>query len=353
MYNNVLIRRWTAFEKLGVASISAPGMYHTSTSLDPGLDHRRLPRRDHARRADRRAHGAQPEQARAAAQGTEPHRPAGAAVDDVRGVRARDSAPAWRACSRAAASIRPPTSSAMTVNRWPDGYAYTYDTLGDPDVPPEQRPHVDRPPALRARSTIANSDAGAAAFTNQAIDEAHRAVQELLVSARAGVTLARRLSCPRRRRMNVNDRALGMDRATSRGATSSTASAVGVIGAMAGAPAQAGRWRCDGAGVRAGAGAADYYPPALHRHARQPCRARSRWRTAARSPDGGRVAAAAHRRDLRPGRRRRRDERAGGGLLLHRERRPRRARAGSRQPRRFRRPRQAQRVPATTARCWR
>ncbi len=32
--------------------------------------------------------------------------------------------------------------AAITVNRWPYGYAYTYDTLGDPDVPPEQRPHV-------------------------------------------------------------------------------------------------------------------------------------------------------------------------------------------------------------------
>src|SRR5260370_34935243 len=29
-----------------------------------------------------------------------------------------------------------------TVNRWPYGYACTYDTLGDPDVPPEQRPHA-------------------------------------------------------------------------------------------------------------------------------------------------------------------------------------------------------------------
>jgi spermidine dehydrogenase len=29
--------------------------------------------------------------------------------------------------------------------------------------------------------TIANADAGAAAFTNQAIDEAHRAVEELFV----------------------------------------------------------------------------------------------------------------------------------------------------------------------------
>jgi hypothetical protein len=44
----------------------------------------------------------------------------------------------------------------------------------------------NRPPGPRAwphrrrRTGIANSDAGAAAFINVAIDEAHRAVQELL-----------------------------------------------------------------------------------------------------------------------------------------------------------------------------
>jgi len=69
---------------------------------------------------------------------------------------------------------------AITVNRWPYGYAYTYDTLADPDVPPEQRPHVIGRQRF-GRVTIANADAGAAAFTNQAIDEAHRAVEELLV----------------------------------------------------------------------------------------------------------------------------------------------------------------------------
>jgi spermidine dehydrogenase len=68
----------------------------------------------------------------------------------------------------------------ITVNRWPFGYAYTYDSLADPDVPPEQRPHVLGRRRF-GRVTIANSDAGAAAFTNQAIDEANRAVQELLV----------------------------------------------------------------------------------------------------------------------------------------------------------------------------
>jgi spermidine dehydrogenase len=69
----------------------------------------------------------------------------------------------------------------IAVNRWPHGYAYTYDTLADPDVPPEQRPHV----IGRQRHglmAIANSDAGAGAFTNQAFDEAHRAVQELLIA---------------------------------------------------------------------------------------------------------------------------------------------------------------------------
>jgi spermidine dehydrogenase len=71
--------------------------------------------------------------------------------------------------------------AAITVNRWPYGYAYTYDTLDDPDLPPEQRPHVIGRQRFGSIA-IANSDAGAAAFTNQAIDEGHRAVQELLVA---------------------------------------------------------------------------------------------------------------------------------------------------------------------------
>jgi len=69
---------------------------------------------------------------------------------------------------------------AITVNRWPYGYAYTYDTISDPDLPPEQRPHVIGRQRF-GRVTIANSDAGAAAFTNQAIDEANRAVHELFL----------------------------------------------------------------------------------------------------------------------------------------------------------------------------
>jgi spermidine dehydrogenase len=68
---------------------------------------------------------------------------------------------------------------AITVNRWPHGYAYEYNPLFDPEWREGTEPHV----VGRARFgqiAIANSDAGAVASTDSAIDEAHRAVQELL-----------------------------------------------------------------------------------------------------------------------------------------------------------------------------
>jgi spermidine dehydrogenase len=68
---------------------------------------------------------------------------------------------------------------AITVNRWPHGYAPEYNPLFDPDGPPEQRPYV-RGRARFGRITIANSDAGGAAYTDSAIDQASRAVNELL-----------------------------------------------------------------------------------------------------------------------------------------------------------------------------
>jgi spermidine dehydrogenase len=69
----------------------------------------------------------------------------------------------------------------LTVNRWPHGYAYTYDTLADPDLPEADRPHV-LGRRVFGRIAIANADSGAAAFANVAIDQAERVVQECLVS---------------------------------------------------------------------------------------------------------------------------------------------------------------------------
>jgi spermidine dehydrogenase len=72
--------------------------------------------------------------------------------------------------------------AAITVNRWPHGYAYQYNSLWD-EFWREGR--IADQPCLRARRphgnvAIANADAGAYAYTDGAIDQAHRAVEELL-----------------------------------------------------------------------------------------------------------------------------------------------------------------------------
>lgn len=68
---------------------------------------------------------------------------------------------------------------AITVNRWPHGYAYEYNSLYDPDWPENEQPCViGRQPF--GRISIANSDAEAYAYTNAAIDQGYRAVTEVL-----------------------------------------------------------------------------------------------------------------------------------------------------------------------------
>jgi spermidine dehydrogenase len=67
---------------------------------------------------------------------------------------------------------------AITVNRWPHGYAYGYNSLFDPEWPPGQAPHeVGR--QRFGRIAIANADAAATALSDAAIDQAWRAVGEL------------------------------------------------------------------------------------------------------------------------------------------------------------------------------
>ena len=68
---------------------------------------------------------------------------------------------------------------AITINRWPHGYGYEYNPLFDPDWPPGQAPHeIGR--QRFGRITIANTDSGATAYTDVAINQAYRAVSELM-----------------------------------------------------------------------------------------------------------------------------------------------------------------------------
>jgi len=69
---------------------------------------------------------------------------------------------------------------AITVNRWPHGYAYSPNLIWEPDyASDEDRPWV-RGRRRFGRISIANSDAGASASTEAAIDQGWRAVQEAL-----------------------------------------------------------------------------------------------------------------------------------------------------------------------------
>jgi spermidine dehydrogenase len=68
--------------------------------------------------------------------------------------------------------------AAITVNRWPHGYGYVANSLFDPDDYDDRVLKMARQPF--GRVGIANSDAGGDAYAHLAINEAARAVHELL-----------------------------------------------------------------------------------------------------------------------------------------------------------------------------
>jgi len=69
--------------------------------------------------------------------------------------------------------------AAITVNRWPHGYAGAANDLYDPEWSYDEVPWVVGRKRF-GRIAIANSDAAATSLTHAAIDQGHRAVQELL-----------------------------------------------------------------------------------------------------------------------------------------------------------------------------
>jgi spermidine dehydrogenase len=179
-YTNVLVRNWQPWKKLGVRSIHAPNGYHPSASLDIPM------------KIGGYASAMDPDEAIVIHMVRNPNQPGITRKDQNRAGRMNMLATDFATSEReirsqlqrmlggggfdAARDIE-----AITVNRWPHGYAYTYDTLGDPDVPDELRPHIIGRQTF-GRIAIANADASAAAFTNTAIDMAERAVQECLIS---------------------------------------------------------------------------------------------------------------------------------------------------------------------------
>ena len=177
IYTSVALRNWRAFAKLGVRSVYFPAMYFANASLNPvanmgayrsvaGVDE---PVLLHMVRTPCAPGRSQRDQNRAGQLDV-----LGTSFEDfernIRDQLARLLAPG---------GFDPATDiTAITVNRWPHGYSYEYNSLFDPDWPAGQAPHeIGR--QRRGRIAIANADSGAAAFTDVAIDQAYRAVAEL------------------------------------------------------------------------------------------------------------------------------------------------------------------------------
>ncbi len=181
IYTSVAVTNWRPFLKLGAANFHCPTMYHQEMGLTEavslgGLQHPQtpdepvvlhlvkyfnkpgLPRRDQ-------------------------HRIGRAELLDVtfaqfeRETRRQLQRVLGGAGFDAARDI-----AAITMNRWPHGYAYTYNSLFDP-VEWVYSESPDRPCVVGRQPfglvSIAGSDAAASPHTDAAIKEAHRAVQEV------------------------------------------------------------------------------------------------------------------------------------------------------------------------------
>ncbi len=178
LYTNVALRNWTSFQKLNTNAVYAPGCYHTRVGLDLAVS---IGGYECARKPE------EPIVVHMMKAACQPGRPAReqhmlgrielfqtsfeTMEREIRSQLVR---------TLAAGGFDPARDiAAITVNRWPHGYAYEYNSLFDSfwleggETPCE----VARKPF--GRIAIANADAGAYAYTDEAINQAWRAVGEL------------------------------------------------------------------------------------------------------------------------------------------------------------------------------
>jgi spermidine dehydrogenase len=178
VYTNVQIRNWTALDKLKIHRVYSPGCMFTGIDMDfpvsmGGYEFTQKPEDPcvlHMQHV--------------------PVGPGANAREMQRAGRAKLYATTFETFER---TIRDQLARALgeggfdpardveaiTVNRWPHGYSYEYMSLFDPEWPAGQAPHeIGRQPFGNIH--IANSDAGAFAYTNEAIDQGWRAVSEIV-----------------------------------------------------------------------------------------------------------------------------------------------------------------------------
>jgi spermidine dehydrogenase len=181
LYTNVVIRNWKSFRKVGASSVYAPAGYHSSFNLDLPVSIGDY----HCSRT--------PDEPIVIHMVRTPCKPGLPAREQHRIGRGELFATTFETMERkireqlaralGSGGFDPARDiTAITVNRWPHGYAYEYNSLWDKfwleggETPCE----VARKPF--GRIAVANADAGAYAYTDCAIDQAYRAVQEIIRS---------------------------------------------------------------------------------------------------------------------------------------------------------------------------
>jgi len=183
IYTSVLIRNWHSFVKLGVNSVKCPGSYFSSISLTPPMS------------IGDYHHANSPDEANILHMTRIPLSPGLSAQEQWKAGRLDLLTTAFETFER---NIRDQLDrilspggfdpardiEAITVNRWPHGYAYGQNPeTGEiafqmDEVAPEKAPWIAARQPF-GRIAIANSDAAANAMSEGAIGEAHRAVMDL------------------------------------------------------------------------------------------------------------------------------------------------------------------------------
>ena len=178
VYTNVAVRNWQAFIKLGAHSIYAPGSYHSYVGLDQPVSI-----------GDYRC-SESPDEPVVIHMMRTPCSPGLPARDQHRAGRASLLAASFETFER---NIREQLArmlgpggfdpardiAAITVNRWPHGYAYEYNSLFDRFWLEGGAQPCEVARRRFGRIAIANADAAAYAYTDAAIDQAWRAVDEI------------------------------------------------------------------------------------------------------------------------------------------------------------------------------
>jgi spermidine dehydrogenase len=182
VYTSVALRNWRSFHKLGVSHINTPGMDHSEVSLAEAVSLGDL------------RHPQSPDEPIVIHMERTPCAPGQPIKMQHRLGRAELLATSFETFER---RIREQLTRvlgpggfkaaddilAITVNRWPHGYAYAYNSLYDPldwvFTSSSTRPNVIARQPFGLIS-IANADAAASPHTDAAILEAHRAVIEVL-----------------------------------------------------------------------------------------------------------------------------------------------------------------------------